>query len=114
MPIYEYQCNACGHQLDAFQDMKDKPLKECPVCHKDTLSKLISAAGFQLKGSGWYATDYSKKGASETKSQDKSSKTETEKESPSKSENSQPNKEGTQTNSSKSDDTKSDKTGSST
>lgn len=62
MPIYEYQCTACGHQLEALQKMSDQPLKECPECKQKTLAKLVSAAGFQLKGSGWYVTDYSKKG----------------------------------------------------
>lgn len=62
MPIYEYQCTACGHQLEAIQKMSDEPLTECPECHKTTLTKLVSAAGFQLKGTGWYKTDYSAKG----------------------------------------------------
>lgn len=62
MPIYEYQCSACGHHLEAFQKISDTPLTDCPKCHKSTLNKLISAAGFQLKGTGWYATDYSRKG----------------------------------------------------
>jgi putative FmdB family regulatory protein len=58
MPIYEYQCANCGHKKEVLQKMSDAPLKECPACGKATLSKLISAAGFQLKGSGWYATDF--------------------------------------------------------
>ncbi len=58
MPIYEYQCSACAHQLEALQKMTDEPLKECPVCHQAALTRLVSAAGFQLKGTGWYATDY--------------------------------------------------------
>jgi putative FmdB family regulatory protein len=58
MPIYEYQCTSCGHKKEVLQKMSDAPLKECPACGKATLSKLISAAGFQLKGSGWYATDF--------------------------------------------------------
>jgi putative FmdB family regulatory protein len=62
MPTYEYQCTACGHQLEEFQKMSDAPLTDCPKCHQPALSKMISAAGFQLKGSGWYVTDYSKKG----------------------------------------------------
>lgn len=62
MPIYEYQCSACGHQLEAIQKMSDQPLTDCPECHKPALNKLISAAGFQLKGTGWYVTDYSNKG----------------------------------------------------
>ena len=58
MPTYEYQCTACGHHLEAFQKMTDAPLSECPKCHQNALSKQISAAGFQLKGTGWYKTDY--------------------------------------------------------
>lgn len=58
MPIYEYQCGACGHQLEALQKMSDAPLKECPACNKLELSKLISASGFRLKGDGWYETDF--------------------------------------------------------
>lgn len=62
MPIYEYQCGQCGHRLESFEKMTDTPLTECPVCSKPTLQKLISAAGFQLKGTGWYATDFRNKG----------------------------------------------------
>ena len=62
MPIYEYQCTACGHQLEAFQKITEKPLTECPTCHKETLNKLVSATTFQLKGTGWYATDFRDKG----------------------------------------------------
>jgi putative FmdB family regulatory protein len=58
MPIYEYRCSACGHKLEALQKISDAPLVGCPTCGKDTLTKLVSAAGFQLKGSGWYATDF--------------------------------------------------------
>ncbi len=58
MPIYEYQCEACGHQLEALQKMNDDPLKDCPECAESTLKKQISAAGFRLKGSGWYETDF--------------------------------------------------------
>lgn len=58
MPIYEYRCSACGFEKDALQKMSDKPLVDCPECGKPALVKLISAAGFQLKGSGWYATDF--------------------------------------------------------
>jgi putative FmdB family regulatory protein len=61
MPIYEYQCAACAHQLEALQKISEAPLTECPMCHQETLTKLVSAAGFQLKGTGWYATDYSAK-----------------------------------------------------
>lgn len=62
MPIYEYQCEQCGHTLESFEKMTDAPLTDCPVCGKPALEKLISAAGFQLKGTGWYATDFKNKG----------------------------------------------------
>lgn len=58
MPFYEYRCGSCGHELEAMQKMSDAPLTECPACARPELVKLISAAGFQLKGSGWYATDF--------------------------------------------------------
>lgn len=63
MPIYEYRCAACGHKLEALQKFAEAPLSDCPVCGKSSLSKLVSAAGFQLKGSGWYATDFKNSGA---------------------------------------------------
>ena len=62
MPIYEYKCDACDHQLEAFQRFSDAPLTECPECHQAALSKLMSATSFQLKGTGWYATDTRDKG----------------------------------------------------
>jgi len=71
MPIYEYRCSSCGHEKEILQKMSDAPLTVCPACGKDTLRKQISAAGFQLKGSGWYATDFrggSKGGSDEKKS----------------------------------------------
>ncbi|HEV2110239.1 MAG TPA: zinc ribbon domain-containing protein [Gammaproteobacteria bacterium] len=58
MPIYEYQCSACGHQLEALQKVSDAPLKKCPECGKPGLRKLISAPSFRLKGGGWYETDF--------------------------------------------------------
>lgn len=58
MPIYEYECGACGHQHEAMQKMSDAPLTDCPSCGKPELTKLISAAGFRLKGGGWYETDF--------------------------------------------------------
>ncbi len=67
MPIYEYECNACGHKLEAFQKMSEAPITECPVCHQSTMQKLVSAAGFQLKGTGWYATDFRNKGKPDAK-----------------------------------------------
>jgi putative FmdB family regulatory protein len=58
MPIYEYQCKSCGHEFEAIQKITDDPLKECPACGDLELSKLVSAAGFRLKGGGWYETDF--------------------------------------------------------
>lgn len=58
MPIYEYRCTACGFQKEFLQKLSDAPLKDCPECGKAALSKMVTAAGFQLKGSGWYATDF--------------------------------------------------------
>lgn len=58
MPIYEYRCSECGFQKEYLQKMSDAPLSTCPECGKETFSKMLSAAGFQLKGSGWYATDF--------------------------------------------------------
>ncbi|MCV6624112.1 zinc ribbon domain-containing protein [uncultured Pseudoteredinibacter sp.] len=58
MPIYEYQCQECGHQMEALQKLSDEPLKDCPACQQPQLQKQISAAGFRLKGSGWYETDF--------------------------------------------------------
>jgi len=58
MPIYEYECKACGHEMKQLQKMSDAPLTDCPACSKKELTKLISAAGFRLKGSGWYETDF--------------------------------------------------------
>ncbi len=58
MPIYEYRCSACGNEHEVLQKISEPLLTTCPTCRKDTLTKLVSAAGFQLKGSGWYATDF--------------------------------------------------------
>lgn len=68
MPIYEYECSNCHHQFDAIQKISDDPLKECPECHKETAVKLVSAAGFQLKGTGWYVTDFKNKNTNSTPS----------------------------------------------
>lgn len=62
MPFYEYQCQACGHEFEKLQKINDDVLKDCPSCSKSELKKLISAAAFQLKGSGWYATDFKDSG----------------------------------------------------
>jgi len=58
MPFYEYRCDACGHELEVMQKMSDAPLTDCPACGAAALTKLISAAGFRLKGGGWYETDF--------------------------------------------------------
>ena len=58
MPIYEYRCTECGRQTEALQKLSEPPLVTCPACGKPALQKLVSAAGFQLKGSGWYVTDF--------------------------------------------------------
>ena len=63
MPIYEYRCAECGHQEEFLQKVSEPPLTQCTACGKMTFNKLVSAAGFQLKGSGWYATDFRNKGA---------------------------------------------------
>lgn len=63
MPIYEYRCASCGHELEALQKISDQPLRECPACKREALQKKVSAAGFQLKGSGWYVTDFRNSGA---------------------------------------------------
>jgi putative FmdB family regulatory protein len=63
MPIYEYRCTDCGHRLEALQRLADQPLLVCPACGKESLTKLMSAVGFQLKGSGWYATDFKHSGS---------------------------------------------------
>jgi putative FmdB family regulatory protein len=75
MPIYEYACTSCGHEFEALQKMSDDPLKDCPECGESQLRKMISAAGFHLKGSGWYQTDF--KGGSKAKEKtEKAEKTE--------------------------------------
>jgi putative FmdB family regulatory protein len=60
MPIYEYQCDSCGHELEKLQRMSDNPLRDCPGCGEAELRRLVSAAGFRLKGAGWYETDFKK------------------------------------------------------
>ena len=70
MPIYEYRCKECAHEVEELQKLSDPPLVTCPACGKPTLQKLVSAAGFQLKGSGWYATDFKNKGKSPEKPKD--------------------------------------------
>ena len=58
MPIYAYRCSACGHQEDHLQKVSEAPLNKCPACGKKKYQKQLTAAGFQLKGSGWYVTDF--------------------------------------------------------
>lgn len=60
MPIYEYRCQSCGHELEKLQKISDSPLIDCPECGRPALTKLISAAAFRLKGGGWYETDFKK------------------------------------------------------
>lgn len=74
MPIYEYRCTGCGHELEAIQKFSDPALTDCPACNEPALKKLISAAGFQLKGTGWYATDF-KNGAKKKPETDKTTTT---------------------------------------
>ena len=62
MPIYEYKCEECGHQLEAIQKFSDEPLTDCPECGKPALKKMLSASAFHLKGSGWYQTDFKNSG----------------------------------------------------
>ncbi len=71
MPIYEYRCADCGYQNEYLQRMSDAPLSDCPECGKRSFNKLVTAAGFQLKGSGWYATDFRNNGSKPKKEQDK-------------------------------------------
>lgn len=70
MPIYAYRCSSCGHEKDVLQKMSDAQLTTCPECHGETFTKQLTAPGFQLKGSGWYATDF-KGGASAPKDESK-------------------------------------------
>ncbi|HUF20870.1 MAG TPA: zinc ribbon domain-containing protein [Burkholderiales bacterium] len=84
MPIYEYRCAACGHEQEVLQKMSDAPLSDCPACGKPAMSKLISAAGFQLKGTGWYATDFKAGTRPGPKDKDANPKEETKKEEPKK------------------------------
>ena len=71
MPLYEYECDSCGHRFEVIQKMSDPPLEACPKCGQ-VLRKLQAAPAFHLKGSGWYATDYAKKDQSSAKSEDES------------------------------------------
>ena len=91
MPIYEYECAKCGKTIEVIQKMSDKPLKKHEGCG-GALTKLISASGFQFKGTGWYVTDYARKGATESSAETaKETKTESKE---SKDTSSNGNKEG--------------------
>lgn len=68
MPIYAYKCGSCGHAKDVLQKMSDQPLTVCPACGAESFSKQLTAAGFQLKGSGWYVTDFREGGSNTAKS----------------------------------------------
>jgi len=84
VPIYEYRCEACGHQEEHLQKVSEAPVSVCPACGKPVYKKLLSAAGFHLKGSGWYATDFknaSKKPAEKKADAKTDAKTETKTES---------------------------------
>ena len=72
MPIYAYKCESCGLAKDVLQKMSDDPLNDCPACGKATFKKQLTAAGFQLKGSGWYATDFKGGGTPAPATEDKS------------------------------------------
>lgn len=69
MPIYEYRCQTCDHELEVMQKLSDPELSDCPACGQPKLKKLISAVGFRLKGSGWYETDFKGKGNKKNVSQ---------------------------------------------
>ncbi|HET7772790.1 MAG TPA: FmdB family zinc ribbon protein [Burkholderiaceae bacterium] len=74
MPIYAYKCDACGHTHDALQKVSDAPLTDCPACGQPALKKQLTAAGFQLKGSGWYVTDF-RDGGKKTEASDSTAST---------------------------------------
>ena len=75
MPIYEYRCGACGFQKEFLQRISDAPLTGCPKCGKRRFKKLVSAAGFHLKGTGWYATDFKNSGSKPAAKTDKADAT---------------------------------------
>ncbi|MEI7430508.1 MAG: zinc ribbon domain-containing protein [Betaproteobacteria bacterium] len=69
MPIYAYRCNSCGFEKDHLQKLSDPILHTCPECEQETYAKQVTAAGFQLKGQGWYATDFKDNGAGKAKTE---------------------------------------------
>ena len=76
MPIYEYRCSSCGFQKEYLQKLSDPLLSTCPDCAQESFQKMLSAAGFQLKGSGWYATDFKGSGGKPQKDKADTAKTE--------------------------------------
>ena len=89
MPIYEYRCETCGEQIEKLQRINDDPFRDCPACGRSSLRRLVSAAGFRLKGSGWYETDFKRDNRrnladSGKEKSDTSSKTDTSKDVPKK------------------------------
>ena len=76
MPIYEYRCARCGHQQEFLQKLSDPPHTRCTKCGEESFSKMVTAAGFQLKGSGWYATDFKGSAAPAAKAEGAAAKTE--------------------------------------
>jgi len=62
MPIYEYRCGSCGHEFEEWQKINDKPIRKCPKCNLRKVDRLVSMSSFQLKGGGWYVTDYARRG----------------------------------------------------
>jgi len=75
MPIYEYQCKSCNERCEIIQKVNDPHASECPHCHAPELKRLVSAAGFRLKGSGWYVTDFKDKGKGKDKDKSKDKET---------------------------------------
>jgi putative FmdB family regulatory protein len=73
MPLYEYRCDACGHQFEVIQKFSDEPIAVCPKCGGGPVAKLLSSPAFQFKGTGWYITDYARKGTSDGKDSKSSS-----------------------------------------
>lgn len=92
MPIYEYQCQTCGHELEKLQKMSDTPLRDCPECGEPKLQKLVSAAGFRLSGSGWYETDFKSKNQKNLAKADKQPKAKNKSESATKTKSASSNK----------------------
>ena len=97
MPIYEYRCDACGHQEDHLQKISEPQLTVCPACGKPTYKKQLSAAGFQLKGSGWYATDFKTSGGAAGKKAEKKTEAKADAKTESKSESKTESKTETKT-----------------